>query len=319
MQATQAERSIKAIRHFNRFYTAAIGTLQEGLLKSSLSLAEARLLFELATSRHATLSELAGTLRLDMGYVSRILGRFEQRGLLSRKTSAADARRSILSLTKAGRKQFAALDEQSNEQIAGMLSPLVPEQQRQLVQSMSRIEAILATDVGTSDASAETSPRPFMLRTHRPGDMGWIVHRHGALYAQEYGWDERFEALVARIAADFIDQYDPACERCWIAEREDEFLGCVFLVRDRTSERTAKLRLLLVEPTARGLGIGRTLVQQCRHFARQSGYSRVVLWTNSILTSARHIYEEEGYRLIQEEEHTSFGKSLTGQNWELQL
>jgi DNA-binding MarR family transcriptional regulator/GNAT superfamily N-acetyltransferase len=314
MPATDTLQTVKAVRHFNRFYTAAIGTLQEGLLKSTLSLAEARILFELATAGRATLSELAAKLRLDMGYVSRILARFEERGWISRKPSATDARQSILSLTRSGQKQFVALDEQSNEQIAGMLSPLAPEQQRQLVQSMSRIEVLLASNGG-----AETPQRPFMLRGHRPGDMGWIIHRHGALYTQEYGWDGRFEALVARIAADFIDRYDATCERCWIAEREDNFLGCVFLVKDRTADKTAKLRLLLVEPTARGLGIGRMLVQQCRHFARQSSYSRIVLWTNSILTSARHIYEQEGYRLVQEEDHNSFGHKLTGQNWELQL
>ena len=220
----------------------------------------------------------------------------------------------MISLTVAGRKEFAAIDRRSSEQVAEMLAPLGAETQRRLVQAMASIEAIF--DPGTKEKAAS---KPFLLRTHRPGDIGMVVHRHGALYAQEYGWDERFEALVARITADFIDEYDPLHECCWIAERNGEFLGCVFLVKDRTADKTAKLRLLLVEPSARGLGLGRALVEQCTLFARQAGYARIVLWTNSVLTVARLIYEREGYRLVREEDHESFGNKLTGQYWELQL
>lgn len=310
----EMEQGIDTVRRFNRFYTAAIGTLHDGLLQSSLSLAEARLLFEIATSERPTASEIAGRLKLDLGYVSRMLGKFEGRGFIRRKTSATDGRQSILSLTAAGRKEFAAINQRSSEQVAAMLAPLGLEKQRTLTQAMTSIEAILG-----AEGKEQRDARPFVLRSHRPGDMGWIVYRHGALYAQEYGWDERFEALVTRIAADFLDQFDVRSERCWIAERDGEFLGCVLLVKHRTSEGTAKLRLLLVEPSARGMGVGRTLVQQCTYFARQAGYTRIVLWTNSVLTSARRIYEHEGYRLVQEEEHESWGKKLQGQHWELKL
>jgi DNA-binding MarR family transcriptional regulator/GNAT superfamily N-acetyltransferase len=306
--------TIEAVRRFSRFYTAAIGILGEGLLSSSLSLAEGRLLYEIATSGQPTASEIAGKLRLDAGYVSRILGRFEERGLIRRKASPKDGRQNIISLTKAGQREFAAIDRQSNEQVAGMLAPLGPLKERQLVEAMASIEDMLG-----AGENARASARPFMLRSHRPGDMGWIVHRHGVLYAREYGWDERCEAMAARITADFIDRYDPKCERCWIAERDGDFLGCVLLVKDRTAEKTAKLRLLLVEPHARGLGVGRTLVAQCTQFARQAGYSRIVLWTNSVLISARRLYEHEGYRLVEEKEHESFGTKLTGQTWELRL
>jgi DNA-binding MarR family transcriptional regulator/GNAT superfamily N-acetyltransferase len=302
---------VAAVRRFNRFYTAAIGTLDEGLLKSPFSLAEARLLFEIANSERPTASAIAARLKLDMGYVSRILGRFEDRGLIRRETSPSDGRQSILSLTARGRKEFATLNRRSDEQVAAMLTPLGPEKQQRLVAAMTAIESALGKEEGAA--------RPYVLRNHRPGDMGWVVHRHGALYAQEYGWDERFEAFVARITGDFIDQFNAKRERCWIAERDGEFLGCVFLVKDRTAKKTAKLRLLLVEPSARGLGVGRTLVRQCTEFARQAGYARIVLWTNSILTSARRIYESEGYRLVKEEDHESFGKKLTGQYWELPL
>lgn len=311
---SELKQRVETVRRFNRFYTAAIGTLDEGLLKSTLSLAEARLLFEIATSERPTASEIAGRLKLDLGYVSRMLGKFEDRGFIQRKTSATDGRQNILSLTAAGRKEFTAINRRSSEQVAAMLASLGPEKQHRLVQAMTSIEAILG-----AEGERQRAARPFMLRTHRPGDMGWIVYRHGALYAQEYGWGGCFESLVARITADFIDQLDPKTERCWIAERDGEFLGCVFLVKDRTSKGTAKLRLLLVEPSARGLGVGRALVQQCTHFARQAGYARIVLWTHSVLTSARRIYEHEGYRLVQEEEHERFGKKLKGQNWELQL
>jgi DNA-binding MarR family transcriptional regulator/GNAT superfamily N-acetyltransferase len=308
----EVDPAVRAVRRFSRFYTAHVGTLEEGLLKSSFTLVEARLLYEIATSEQPTASGIVARLRLDPGYISRLLSRFEQQGLIRRRISASDARQSVISLTAAGRREFAVLDQRSTNQAAEMLAPLGEEKQRKLVQAMTSIEAILNPD-------ANPNKPPFVLRTHRPGDMGMVVHRHGVLYAQEYGWEERFEALVARIAADFIDEYDPQCERCWIAERDGEFLGCVFLVKDRTAEKTAKLRLLLVEPSARGLGLGRALVRQCTQFARQAGYNRIVLWTNSVLTAARRIYEREGYRLIREEDHESFGKKLTGQFWELDL
>ena len=313
-EVTELDWHIQSVRRFNRFYTAAIGTLNEGLLNSSLSLPEARLLFELATSQYPTASDIAARLKLDLGYISRMLGKFEERRLIRRKTSNADGRQNIISLTAAGRRQFEEIDRRSDEQMAAWLAPLGPEKQRTLIQSMKSIQTIVR-----AEEKEKTRAQPFALRTHRPGDLGWIVHRHGTLYAQEYGWDERCEALAARVAADFIDHYEPESERCWIAERDGDFLGCVLLVKDRTAEKTAKLRLLLVEPSARGLGVGRTLVKQCTHFARQAGYSRIVLWTNSVLVSARRIYESEGYRLVQEEEHESFGQKLTGQYWSLQL
>ncbi len=325
------QQCIQDVRRFSRFYTAHLGTLDEHLLKSSLSLAEARVLYEIATSPDGAASSLAERLRLDPGYLSRMLARFEERGLIRRRRSSADARQAIISLTAAGRKEFGTLDRRSSEQVAAMLAPLSVEERRRLTESMAVVETIL-------DPAPAVNRAPFILRGHRPGDMGEVVSRHGALYAQEYGWDERFEAMVARITADFIDQYDPACERCWIAERDGQFLGCVFLVKDRSkkpvedssghaadrmapsrAEKTARLRLLLVEPSARGLGLGRALVRQCTEFARQVGYERIVLWTNSVLDAARHLYECEGYRLLGEEHHDSFGKKLTSQDWELML
>jgi len=308
----EVDQAVQAVRRFSRFYTACMGTLDEGFLRTSLTFPEGRTLYEISTSGHPTASAIAASLRLDPGYVSRLLARLQERGLIRRRISASDARQSAISLTAGGRKEFAALDARSSQLVSEMLSPLSDEQRRKLVDAVTTIESILG-------APAPRDHHPFVLRTHRPGDMGMVVHRHGVLYAQEYGWDERFEALVARIAADFIDEYDPQCERCWIAERDGEFLGSVFLVKDRTAEKTARLRLLLVEPSARGLGLGRALVRQCTQFARQAGYSRIVLWTNSVLTAARHIYEREGYRLIREEDHESFGQKLTGQYWQLDL
>jgi len=306
------KQCIEEVRRFSRFYTARMGTLDEGLLQSEFSLAEARLLYEIATTEEPTGSGLAARLRLDPGYLSRLLGRLEQRSLIRRRRSTADARQSLISLTAAGRRQFSTLDRRSTREVAGMLARLSEEERRRLTEAMGVVETLL-------DPAPAPNRAPFILRNHRPGDMGMVVHRHGVLYAQEYGWDERFEALVARITGEFIDHFDPSCERCWIAERDGGFLGCIFLVRDRTAEKTAKLRLLLVEPTARGLGLGRALVRQCTEFARQTGYQRIVLWTNSVLGAARHLYEREGYRLIREAEHESFGKKLTGQDWELML
>ena len=301
---------VTAIRSFNRFYTRAIGTLEESLLQSTLSLPEARVLYEIATRTQPTASEIAAVLNLDLGYLSRILRTFADRKLITRKTSATDARQSLLSLTKAGQKEFTTLNQRSNQQVEQMIAPFTDEQRSRLIHAMSTIEAIL------DPSSAQT---PFILRPHRPGDMGWVVQRHGLLYAREYGWDERFEALVARITADFIDNFDPTRERCWIAEHNGESIGSIFLVKDKRSRTTARLRLLLVEPSARGLGLGRTLIRECTQFARNAGYRRITLWTNDVLDAARHLYQAEGYRLISEESHQSFGKKLIGQNWELHL
>lgn len=301
---------IASIRRFNRLYTRAIGTLQEGLLQSSLTLPEARVLYEIASRNQPAASEIAASLKMDVGYLSRILSAFAARNLITRRPSKNDGRQALLSLTKTGQKQFATLDRRSNEQIGQMIHPFTEEQRRRLVAAMNSIESLLGE---------APDPEPYILRPHRPGDMGWVVQRHGALYAQEYGWDERFEALVAHITADFIDNFDPQRERCWIADCQGESLGCVFLIKDEKHQDTARLRLLLVEPSARGLGLGRTLVQQCSSFARQAGYRRITLWTNSVLDAARHIYQNEGYRLIGEDPHHSFGKALVGQNWELDL
>jgi DNA-binding MarR family transcriptional regulator/GNAT superfamily N-acetyltransferase len=301
---------ITAIRSFNRFYTRAIGTLEEHLLQSSLSLPEARVLYEIATRTQPTASEIATTLNLDVGYLSRILRTFVNRKLITRKTSPTDARQSFLSLTKAGQKEFATLNQRSNQQIEQMIAPFTDAQRTHLIHAMSTIETIL---------SPSANQPPFILRPHRLGDMGWVVQSHGLLYAREYGWDERFEALVARITADFIDNFDPTRERCWIAERNGESIGSVFLVKDRKSRTTARLRLLLVDPSARGLGLGRTLIRECTQFARNAGYRKITLWTNSVLDAARHLYQDEGYRLINEETHHSFGKKLTGQTWEFHL
>jgi DNA-binding MarR family transcriptional regulator/GNAT superfamily N-acetyltransferase len=305
--------SIATIRRFNRFYTRHLGTLNEHLLESPHSLAEARVLYELAHRSQPTASEIAAELGMDMSYLSRILAGFASARLIRRQPSPSDRRQSTISLTAAGQKRFDTLNARSSDQVRNVLAPLSLEQQSNLVRSMITIESLLGEQ--PSDAS------PVILRQHRPGDMGWIVERHGALYHQEYGWDEHFESLVARIVADFIDNLDATRERCWIAECNGLRLGCVFLVRDTQSDAatTARLRLLLVDPAARGLGLGRTLVRECTNFARTAGYKRIVLWTNSVLISARRIYEQEGYRLLREKPYTSFGKDLVSQDWQLDL
>ena len=302
---------VEAVRHFNRFYTRRIGVLQKGLLQSPFSLAQARVLYELAHRENPAAGALAKDLGLDAGYLSRILKGFERQGLVGRSRSDSDGRQSILSLTAKGRRAFAALDAQSNEEVRGMAGKLAPAGRRQLAAAMQTIERLLDGDAGVE------APVPYVLRPHQPGDMGWVAHRHGVLYAQEYGWDESFEALVAEIAAKFIRKFDPQRERCWMAERAGELVGSVFLVK--RSKNVAQLRLLLVEPGARGLGIGRRLVEECIRFARQRGYRKIALWTNCGLTAARKIYERAGFRLVEESRHHSFGKDLVGQNWELEL
>jgi DNA-binding MarR family transcriptional regulator/GNAT superfamily N-acetyltransferase len=305
----ELETRIDAIRRFNRFFTRQIGALREGLLHSPYSLTEARILFEIAHRKDLTASDLSRELGLDPGYLSRILARLEQQGLIDKVRSETDARQRLLSLTPDGKDAFSLLDNRSREEVAEMLSDLSEGDQRRLLEAMKSIESIL-------DKSFKFS-EPFFLRPHEPGDMGWVVHRHGVLYAQEYGWDERFEALVAQIVADFVNNYDPAKERCWIAEMNGEIVGCVFVVK--ASDTVAKLRLLLVEPEARGLGLGTHLVEECICFARRSGYKTLTLWTNSVLDAARRIYEKQGFKLVEEEKHHSFGHDLLGQNWELAL
>lgn len=273
------------------------------------SLTEARILFELGNRGDLTATDLSGELGLDPGYLSRILDGLEKRGVLSRIRSEIDGRRRLLSLTSDGEEAFALLDARSREEVSEMLEALSEGDQHRLLEAMKTIQGILTDSFKYSE--------PFILRGPEPGDMGWVAHRHGALYAQEYGWDERFEALIAQIVADFVNDHDPDKERCWIAEMDGEIVGSVFLVRQ--SDEVAKLRLLLVEPKARGLGVGSRLVEECIRLARRKGYKTLTLWTNSILDAARHIYEEKGFRLVEEKEHHSFGKDLVGQNWELTL
>lgn len=303
------DERIKAVRRFTRFYTGRLGVLKEGLLDSSFSLTEARVLYELANREGPTATELGHDLGLDAGYLSRILKRFEDDGLLEKTRSNSDGRQSHLSITEKGREAFAPLDRRSRDENAALLDTLSEPDQRRLVEAMGTIETLLGW---------RPEPKaPYMLRPHRPGDMGWIIHRHGALYAQEYGWDETFEALVAEIAANFIKDFDPRKERCWIAEKDAEIVGSVLLVRQ--SDEVAKLRLLYVEPKARGLGIGRRFVEECIAFARSAGYRRITLWTNDVLHAARSIYTRAGFKLVAAEPHRSFGHDLVGENWELEL
>ena len=297
---------VDAVRRFNRFYTRRVGALRAGLLGSEYPLPEARLLYEIGHRRECTASELAADLDLDAGYLSRLLQSLKRRGLLSARRSAQDGRASVLSLAAKGRKAYALLDSRSRDEVSAMLRELPGGERERLVGAMRTVENLL-----------EKKAPSVTLRAHRPGDIGWVVQRHGALYAAEYGWDERFEALVAGIAANFINQLDPQRERCWIAEADGEPLGCVFLVQQTNA--TAKLRLLLVEPRARGLGLGRRLVRECIAFAREKGYRKLVLWTQANLAAARGIYKAEGFVLRSAEKHNSFGARLTGEYWELRL
>ncbi|QEX14776.1 GNAT family N-acetyltransferase [Hypericibacter terrae] len=310
------DRRVEAVRRFNRFYTRKIGVLGAGLLDSPYSLTQARVLYELAHRERPTASDLVRDLGLDPGYLSRILRGFENEGLLARVASADDARQRRLTLTALGRRTFAGLERTTRQQIAALLEPLPEPQQTRLERAMDQIEGVLGGD-SPADADGAPAEPGYILRPHRPGDMGWVVHRHAALYAAEYGWDESFEALVAEIAAGFIRNFQPARERCWIAERDGRILGSIFLVRE--SEDVAKLRLLLVEPSARGLGLGQRLIDECLAFARRSGYRRVRLWTNANLAAARHLYRKAGFRLIESEPHRSFGHDLVSETWELTL
>ena len=309
MSTPLAASRVAAVRRFNRFYTRQIGLLQEKLLHSAFTLTEMRVLYELAHTPNVTATDLARELGLDAGYTSRILRKFEEKGLIRRTASDEDARRSHLELTAKGRKTFDPLNAASESQVHSILSGLADADQNKLVSAMTVIEQVLEPP--------ETPKVPFILRTHQPGDMGWVTHRHGVLYTREYGWSDEFEALVAEIVSKFIRNFDARRERCWIAEREGEIVGSVFLVKE--SDDVARLRLLLVEPSARGLGIGARLVKECIDFAKRAGYRKITLWTNDILHSARKIYEAQGFQLVKETKHHSFGADLTAQDWDLDL
>jgi len=303
--------AVASVRHFNRFYTRQIGVLQNGLLSSSFSLTEVRVLYELAHRREATAVEICQDLGLDAGYLSRMLLSFEKQGLIFREPSPTDGRRSHLALTTKGQKVFSPLEARSNQQVASMLGALSPLREKRLLAAMHVIEDLL-------DPRTAVLKTPYLLRTHQPGDLGWVVHRHGVLYAQEYGYDERFEALVAEIVAEFIENFVPGRERCWIAEKDGEIVGSIFLVQK--SKTISKLRLLLVEPSARGLGIGRRLVAECVRFAREAGYKRMMLWTQSELGAARHLYQEAGFQLANKQPHKSWSRDdLVAETWELKL
>lgn len=299
--------SIDTVRRFNRFYTRRIGALQQGYMGSPFSLPQARVLYEIGQRGMCTASELGADLDLDLGYLSRLLQGLRRQGLVQGEAAKEDARRVRLSLTAKGRKAYQQLDARSRELVAGMLGKLGAQEQDRLVGALRAVEGVL-------EKKAEAQ---ITLRAHRPGDMGWVIHSHGRLYAAEYGWDERFEALVAGIAKDFIEKLDASREHCWIAEMDGEPVGCVFVVKK--NKATAKLRLLIVEPKARGRGLGRRLVEECIAFAREKGYRKLVLWTQSNLAAARHIYRATGFKLARRQPHQDFGIKLTGEYWELEL
>lgn len=301
---------IASVRAFTRFYTAVLGVLDEGLLDTPFSVTEARVIYELAQREATDVADLRRELRVDAGYMSRIAARLEADGLITRERSTADARRQVLRLTEQGRTVLATLDARSAEQVAHLLAPLPEPVQQRVVAAMDTVRTVLGDN-------PPPPPRTVVLRPPRSGDYGWVVARHGAIYAEEYGWDASFEGLVARIVSDFVEHHDPRREAAWIAEVDGEPVGCVLCVaRDET---TAQLRILLVEPTARGLGIGTRLVDECLRFATQAGYDSVVLWTNDVLVSARRIYEAAGFVLVDEAPHHSFGHDLVGQTWRRDL
>jgi len=308
----QLSTDIASFRRFNRMYTRLLGTLDEGMLRTEHSLAEARVIYELATREQPNASAVAGALGMDHGYLSRILQKFETAGVIKRKVSKSDSRSTDLVLTRRGRAAFTTLDSLSDQHAGAILGSLAPADRGQLIRSIRTVEQILAKP-------DELRPPATVLRPHRPGDMGWIVHREGLRYAEEYGWDETFEALVARIVADFISNFDSRRERCWMAEVDGQPAGHIFLVKHPDEPGTAKLRLLFVEPSARGKGLGNALVTECVRFARSCGYKKITLWTQSILVAAHRIYEQAGFRMVKQEAHRSFGHDLIGQTWDLDL
>jgi DNA-binding MarR family transcriptional regulator/GNAT superfamily N-acetyltransferase len=300
--------SVADVRAFNRFYTKVIGLLRDDLVRTPYSLTEGRVIFELAQRDATEVADLRRSLDLDAGYLSRILARFEADGLVRRERSETDGRRQVIRLTANGRAAYTSLDERAGAEISAMLERLSETDRRRLLGAMATIRELLGETV---------RPDMIVLRPPVPGEMGWVVQRHGALYADEYGWDDTFEALVARIVADYVANRDPKREAAWIAEVDGQPVGCVFCVK--RDDRQAQLRLLLVEPGVRGLGIGGRLVAECMRFARRAGYKKLVLWTNDVLVDARRVYERAGFRLVDEGKHHSFGKDLVEQTWTLDL
>jgi DNA-binding MarR family transcriptional regulator/predicted GNAT family N-acyltransferase len=309
MSLIDSDGQIAAVRAFNRFYTRRLGVLDQHLGRSPFSLSEARVLYELAHRDDLAAKDIGIELGLDPGYLSRIVQNFDEKGLITRKPLASDRRQVRLSLTAKGRQTFAKLNLSSQNEVAAMLAVLSSGDARRLTQAMATIEELLEPRPGER--------APFLLRSHRVGDIGWVISRQAAAYAEEYGWDISYEALVAEICAQFIKNYDPSREHCWIAEVCGEPVGSIFLVKG--TDQIAKLRLLLVEKKARGLGVGRALVEQCIRSAREKGYSKMTLWTQSILLAARGIYQSAGFRCVAEEKHRSFGVDLVGETWELDL
>jgi DNA-binding MarR family transcriptional regulator/GNAT superfamily N-acetyltransferase len=304
--------AVAAVRHFNRFYTRKLGVLQQkDWLDSPFTLAEARVLYEISHRAAPTASEIGAELGLDAGYLSRILRRFQHDGLIRRETSTADGRRSHLSLTARGREAFAPLEARTKKEVGAMLDVLPQERQQHLLVAMRTIEETLQAP------AADTSAAPFILRDPKPGDLGWVVSRHATFYFEHYGWREPFEAMCAEIVADFGNTFDPQCERCWIAERNGENAGSIFLVKE--TDDIARLRLLLVDPSSQGLGIGKALVDASIAFARETGYRRVTLWTHQILTAARAIYRSRGFVLTESKPHKSWGPEVIGETWDLDL
>jgi len=306
-------QNVGAVRRFNRFYTRQIGVLRKTYLGSSYSLGEMRVLYEIAHHGARTASDIARALDLDAGYLSRVLRNFEKSGLITRKPGAHDARQSQLALTARGASTFAPYERRSQSETGAMLMKLKLAEQTRLVAAMAEIETLF------SGAPEKTDETPhYILRAPKHGDFGWIVSRHAELYAQEYGWTDPFEGLCAQIVADFVNKYDAKLERCWIAEMNGENVGCVMLVKDE-APGVARIRLLIVDPKARGLGIGAKLIDECLRFARAAGYKKITLWTHSILKAARHTYEKAGFKLMRSEKHQSWGKPVVSEHWDLEL
>jgi DNA-binding MarR family transcriptional regulator/GNAT superfamily N-acetyltransferase len=321
MTVRAREKRVAELRRFNRFYTRQLGILRKNYLDSPYSLGEARLLYEIAYGRSSTASDIGRALDLDAGYLSRVLRNFEKSGLVERTASAQDARRSYLALSARGKRAYAPLDARSQHDVANMLGKLNVADQARLIEAMTTIEKLLGGDgEAKSQAKSETKSADgerYILRAPVPGDFGWVVRRHAELYAQEYRWTEPFEGVCAQIVADYANNNDPKRERCWIAELSGENVGCVFLVKEPAS--VARIRLLLVDPKARGLGLGARLADECIRFARQAGYKKITLWTHSVLTAARHIYQKAGFKLTRSEKHKSWGRPVVSEFWDLDL